>query len=328
MERARKPRDGMLAVADADAGPFGSPPGERDAPQLLESSVVVIDKPAGPTSHQVAAWVRDMLGVGQAGHGGTLDPQVTGVLPVAVGRATRALRVMQESRKEYICVMAHAQPVAEDALREQFAKFTGPLFQVPPKQAAVKRQLRVRRIYELELLEHAGRESLFRVACEGGTYIRNLCHDIGRILGSGSSMAQLRRSASGPFGEGDAVPLIALRDAFVAHKAGDDSALRRLLRPLEELLQDLPRMELKDSAVDAICHGADLGGPGVVAVSSSLRRGQLVALLTLHGEAVALARATRHADELPGAEGTVARLERVLMERSTYPRQWKSRTRK
>ncbi|HIM33247.1 MAG TPA: hypothetical protein EYI97_02045, partial [Candidatus Poseidoniales archaeon] len=108
MERARKPRDGILAVADADAGPFGSPPGERDAPQLLESSVVVIDKPAGPTSHQVAAWVRDMLGVGQAGHGGTLDPQVTGVLPVAVGRATRALRVMQESRKEYICVMAHA----------------------------------------------------------------------------------------------------------------------------------------------------------------------------------------------------------------------------
>ena len=328
MARVRKPRDGMLAVADADAGPFGSPPGERDAPQLLESSVVVIDKPAGPTSHQVAAWVRDMLSVGQAGHGGTLDPQVTGVLPVAVGRATRALRVMQESRKEYICVMAHAQPVAEDALREQFAKFTGPLFQVPPKQAAVKRQLRVRRVYELELLEHASRESLFRVACEGGTYIRNLCHDIGRILGSGSSMAQLRRSASGPFGEGDAVPLIALRDAFVAHKAGDDSALRRLLRPLEELLQDLPRMELKDSAVDAICHGADLGGPGVVAVSSSLRRGQLVALLTLHGEAVALARATRHADELPGAEGTVARLERVLMERSTYPRQWKSRTRK
>ena len=127
---------------------------------------------------------------------------------------------------------------------------------------------------------------------------------------------------------GNLVPLIALRDAFAVHKAGDDSALRGLLRPLEELLQDLPRMELKDSAVDAVCHGADLGGPGVVAVSSSLRRGQLVALLTLHGEAVALARATRHADELPGAEGTVARLERVLMERSTYPRQWKSRTRK
>ena len=328
MARTRKLRDGMLPVADADAGPFGSPPGEREVAQLLESAVVVIDKPAGPTSHQVAAWVRDMLGVGQAGHGGTLDPQVTGVLPVAVARATRALRVMQESRKEYICVMAHTQAVAEDALREQFAKFTGPLFQVPPKQAAVKRQLRVRRVYELELLEHAGRESLFRVACEGGTYIRNLCRDIGRILGSGSSMAQLRRTRSGPFGEADAVPLIALRDAFAVHETDDDTALRELLRPLEELLQDLPRMELKDSAVDAICHGADLGGPGVTAISSSLRRGQLVALMTLRGEAVALARATRHADEMQGAEGTVARLERVLMERSTYPRQWKSRTRK
>ncbi|MAH16973.1 MAG: RNA-guided pseudouridylation complex pseudouridine synthase subunit Cbf5, partial [Euryarchaeota archaeon] len=308
MARDRKRDDGMLPVADANAGPFGSPPGERQVAQLLESSVVVIDKPAGPTSHQVAAWTRDMLGVGQAGHGGTLDPQVTGVLPVAVGRATRALRVMQESRKEYICVMAHAQSVAEDALREQFTKFTGPLFQVPPKQAAVKRQLRVRRVYELELLEHAGHESLFRVACEGGTYIRNLCHDIGRILGSGSSMAQLRRSASGPFGEGDAVPLVALRDAFAAHSDGDDAPLCGLLRPLEELLGELPRMELKDSAVDAVCHGADLGGPGVAAVSSSLKRGQLVALLTLRGEAVALARATRHADEMAGAEGTVARL--------------------
>ena len=328
MARTRKLRGGMLPVAEADAGPFGSPPGEREVAQLLESAVVIIDKPAGPTSHQVAAWVRDMLGVGQAGHGGTLDPQVTGVLPVAVGRATRALRVMQESRKEYVCVMAHTQAVAEDALREQFAKFTGPLFQVPPRQAAVKRQLRVRRVYELELLEHAGRETLFRVACEGGTYIRNLCRDIGRILGSGSSMAQLRRTRSGPFGEADAVPLVALRDAFAAHEADDDTALRGLLRPLEQLLQDLPRMELKDSAVDAVCHGADLGGPGVTAVSSSLKRGQLVALMTLRGEAVALARATRHADELDGAEGTVARLERVLMERSTYPRQWKSRTRK
>ena len=192
----------------------------------------------------------------------------------------------------------------------------------------MKRQLRVRRVYELELLEHAGRETLFRVACEGGTYIRNLCRDVGRILGSGSSMAQLRRTHSGPFGEADAVPLVALRDAFAAHEADDDTALRGLLRPLEQLLQDLPRMELKDSAVDAVCHGANLGGPGVTAVSSSLKRGQLVALMTLRGEAVALARATRHADELQGAEGTVARLERVLMERSTYPRQWKSRTRK
>ena len=328
MARTRKLRDGMLPVAEAAAGPFGSPPGAREVAQLLESSVVVIDKPAGPTSHQVAAWVRDMLGVGQAGHGGTLDPQVTGVLPVAVGRATRALRVMQESRKEYICVMAHTQAVAVETLREQFTKFTGPLFQVPPRQAAVKRQLRVRRVYELELLEHAGRETLFRVACEGGTYIRNLCRDVGRILGSGSSMAQLRRTHSGPFGEADAVPLVALRDAFAAHEADDDTALRGLLRPLEQLLQDLPRMELKDSAVDAVCHGANLGGPGVTAVSSSLKRGQLVALMTLRGEAVALARATRHADELQGAEGTVARLERVLMERSTYPRQWKSLTRK
>ena len=328
MARTRKLQSGMLPVAEADAGPFGSTPNEREVAQLLESSVVVIDKPAGPTSHQVAAWVRDMLGVGQAGHGGTLDPQVTGVLPVAVGRATRALRVMQESRKEYICVMAHTQAVAEDTLREQFTKFTGPLLQVPPRQAAVKRQLRVRRVYELELLEHAGRETLFRVACEGGTYIRNLCRDVGRILGSGSSMAQLRRTHSGPFGEADAVPLVALRDAFAAHEANDDTALRGLLQPLEQLLQDLPRMELKDSAVDAVCHGANLGGPGVTAVSSSLKRGQLVALMTLRGEAVALARATRHADELQGAEGTVARLERVLMERSTYPRQWKSRTRK
>ena len=308
---------------------YGTPPSERSIEHLLESSVVIINKQAGPSSHQVAAWLRDSFELNSTGHGGTLDPNVTGVLPVSIGQASKVIKVMQESPKEYVCLMKHYQSQRKANVLDMFTKFTGPIYQIPPFQAAVKRELRIRRIYEIEMLEHSSKKTLFRVLCEGGTYIRNLCEDIGSALGSGGIMEQLIRTKSGPFGIENSVTMIEAHDMYKAWKdSGDQAKLSSILKPLEDMLVDIPSIEVKDSAVDSLCHGADLGVPGVAMVSNNMKRGQLISIKTTRGEAIALARATVNASEIaekPKSKGKVAKLERVIMERGTYPREWKTK---
>ncbi len=319
----------MYKIADTASAPYGTPPSERSIEQLLESSVVIINKQAGPSSHQVAAWLRDSFGLNSTGHGGTLDPNVTGVLPVSIGQASKVIKVMQESPKEYVCLMKHYQSQRKANVLDMFTKFTGPIYQIPPFQAAVKRELRIRRIYEIEMLEHSSKKTLFRVLCEGGTYIRNLCEDIGSALGSGGIMEQLIRTKSGPFDIENSITMIEAHDMYKAWKdSGDQAKLSSILKPLEDMLVDIPSIEVKDSAVDALCHGADLGVPGVAMVSKNMKRGQLISIKTTRGEAIALARATVNADEIaekPRSKGKVAKLERVIMKRGTYPREWKTK---
>lgn len=319
----------MYKINSSASAPYGTPPSDRTIEQLLESSIVIINKQAGPSSHQVAAWLRDSFEINSTGHGGTLDPNVTGVLPISLGKASKAIKVMQESAKEYVCLMRHYSSQKESNMLEMFKKFTGPIYQIPPFQAAVKRELRIRRIYEIEMLEHTSKKTLFRVLCEGGTYIRNLCEDIGSALGSGGVMEQLIRTKSGPFTIESSVTMVEAHDMYKRWKdTGDSSAILSILKPLEDMLVDIPIIEAKDSAVDALCHGADLAIPGVASVSKDMKRGQLISIRTTRGEAIALARATVNADEIkdkPKAKGKVAKLERVIMERGTYPREWKTK---
>jgi len=319
----------LYKINDSACALYGTPPSDRTIEQLLESSIVIINKQAGPSSHQVAAWLRDSFELNSTGHGGTLDPNVTGVLPISLGKASKAIKVMQESPKEYVCLMKHYSNQKESNMLQMFKKFTGPIYQIPPFQAAVKRELRIRRIYEIEMLEHTSKKTLFRVLCEGGTYIRNLCEDIGSALGSGAVMEQLIRTKSGPFTIEDSITMVEAHDMYKQWKdTGDSSNILSILKPLEDMLVDLPIIEAKDSAVDALCHGADLAIPGVVSVSKNMKRGQLISIRTMRGEAIALARATINADEIkdkPKAKGKVAKLERVIMERGTYPREWKTK---
>ena len=321
--------DSLYKITDNRGASYGTPPSKRSIEELLQSSVVIINKQAGPSSHQVAAWLRDLFELKLAGHGGTLDPNVTGVLPISLGSASKVIKVMQESPKEYLCLMSYKRDPGLKRVQSMLDKFTGPIYQIPPFQAAVKRELRIRRIYEIELLEHNSNNTLFRVLCEGGTYIRNLCEDIGSALGINCWMEQLIRTKSGPFRIEDSVTLVEVHDMYVSWKeSGDSSQLSKILRPLEEMLLDIPYIEAKDSAVDAICHGADLGIPGVVSVSKKMKRGQLISLNSLRGETIALARATVDAQEIverSNLKGKVAKLERVIMKRGTYPREWKSK---
>ena len=321
--------DNLYKISSSTSAPYGTPPSMRSIADLLKSGIIVINKQAGPSSHQVAAWLRDSFELKSSGHGGTLDPNVTGVLPVSIGRASKVIKVLQESSKEYICHLRLGKDPGKNKLEKVFAKFLGPIYQIPPFQAAVKRELRIRRIYQLEILEHNSSSVLFRVECEGGTYIRNLCEDIGSILGTKGVMEQLIRTKSGPFKLEDSFSLVEAHDIFQNWKSSSaDSMMKKLLRPLEDMLVDLPKVEVKDSAVDAVCHGADLAIPGISAVSKSLKRGQLVSLVSGQSESIALGRATIDAKEIidkKNGKGKAVKLERVIMERGTYPREWKSK---
>jgi H/ACA ribonucleoprotein complex subunit 4 len=307
---------------------YGCKPLERPGVQYIKNGVINLDKPAGPTSHEVAAWAKKILKLSVIGHGGTLDPKVTGVLPVTLEDSTKIVQALLYSGKEYVGVMKLHGDASEERVRMVMKEFEDEIYQRPPLRSSVKRQIRTRRIYYNDFLEMDGRNVLFRVGCEGGTYIRKLCFDIGEILGVGAHMQELRRSRAGPFTEKSST-IATLHDlAFYFgewQEKKDPSILHKFIQPMEAALELLPKITVRDSTVDALCHGANLSAPGVLRVESGINKGTLVAILSLKGEAVALGTSKLTTEEILNLNhGTVATLERVLMERGTYPKVWKT----
>jgi len=296
---------------------------------LLENGVIALDKPAGPTSHEVATWVRNILNVDRVGHGGTLDPGVTGVLPTGVGNATKAMQALLHAGKEYVCLLELHQKADEDDIRRVINEFVGKLYQKPPLRSSVKRVLRIREIYYNHIIEIKGRLVVFRVGSQAGTYIRKLCFDIGEAIGVGGHMRELRRTRVGNFREDEHLcSLYDLKDAFIFWKEdGDETLLRRYLQPVEFAVGHLPEIKVRDSAVDAICHGANLAANGVVQLSTGIKKDDMVAIKTLKDEIIALARSTESSERIAKAKsGIVANSERVLMTRGRYPQLWKKRS--
>ena len=306
---------------------YGTAPHQRSILDLLDSGIINIDKPANPTSHEVTAWVKQILRINKAGHGGTLDPAVTGCLPIALGRATRALQVLLLAGKEYICVMRTHGSIAEEKLASILDNFRGKIYQTPPLRSNVKRRLRVRKIYELELCEHTDSHlSLLRIKCEAGTYIRKLIFDIGLLLGTGAHMAELRRTKTGPFTEDTCVTLQDLRDAWYYYETEkDDSFISQIIQPIENITANLPKIYIRDSAIDAICHGASLTLPGVVRVTGGIDKSSTVAILSMKDELVAFARSELTTKKIVNKDnGICAKPYAVFMKKNTYPSSWKT----
>lgn len=294
---------------------------------IPESGIVVIDKPRGPSSHQVTAWAGDLLGR-RVGHAGTLDPQVSGVLIVMFGGAVRLAPVLLSHNKEYVCLMRLHDDVSREAVDRVAAEFTGRIYQRPPKKSAVKRNLRIRKIQEIEILDMQERLVLFRVRCDAGTYIRTLCVHMGYALGVCAHMQELRRIRSGSFDESAAVSLHELSDAVAAAAEGDTGPLRRMILPPEAAVGDLPKVVIRDTAVDAVCHGAVLAGVGVTGKEGGFAKGETVAITTQRGELVGLGQALVSSSALkPGEPGFVVAPTAVLMRPGTYPRGWKTHAR-
>lgn len=321
-------RELLIKSKDRAQG-YGKDPWTRTIPELLDQGVINLDKPAGPTSHEVVAWVKGILEIKRAGHSGTLDPHVTGVLPTMLGDATRLVRTLLLSGKEYACVMRLHSDVSEKRLRSVLDEFVGVIYQRPPLVSAVKRQIRKRTIYYINFLEMDGRDVLFIVGCEAGTYIRKLCHDIGEAIGCGAHMYELRRTRSGPFGEDDSlISLHMLKDAYTIYKeSGNEAPLRKCIYPMEYALRHLPKIIVKDSAVDALARGAALHVQGISQLETGIEKGDMVAVFTHVGEVVSIGKARMTSAELMSAsEGQALDTAAVVMKPGIYPSAWKKKS--
>jgi H/ACA ribonucleoprotein complex subunit 4 len=288
---------------------------------MPRGGIIAVDKPRGPSSHEVAAWVRDMLGM-PCGHGGTLDPDVSGVLLVMVGRAARLAPVILSHEKEYIALLRLHGDATEEQIRETAREFIGKNYQRPPLKSAVARALRIRTMYEIDVLGIDGRDVLLRVRCEAGTYIRSLCRHIGFAIGTGGQMVELRRIRSGGYDESMCCSLHALRDAVEQAKNGYPEELSSYIRTPESVLEGIPTVTIRDTAVDALCHGASLAGVGVTA-TDSFKKDAEVAVMTAQGELVCIGTALVPSDTIvPGEPGIVIRPKMVIMQAGTYPKGW------
>jgi len=319
-----------MLVKDPNTLPdrWGKRPSDRSVGELLNAGVVALDKPPGPTSHQVTAWARNALHAESISHGGTLDPYVSGVLPICLGKAVRLTDVVLSSDKEYVCLMRLHKDIEEKRIIKTMGKFVGKIYQMPPVRSAVKRQLRIRTINELEILEIRGREVLFRVSCDAGTYIRTLCVDVGEALGCGANMVELRRTRSGIMKESSAATLQDMTDAYIFwQQMGKEKWLRSMLMPMEILVEPLPKVIVKPTAVDAVCHGADLNIKGIHMLDEDIRKNALVALMTARGELIALGKMVMSSSKIMSIDqGKAVDVERVFMDRGHYPKMWRFST--
>jgi len=307
-------------VSPSDApGALPFPP-EVDA-RLRTGAFLLVDKPRGPSSHQVTAWARDLLGVRTAGHSGTLDPGVSGLLWVGVGGALKLLPLLLEFPKRYVGLVRFHGEATDRDLARVLAEFHGPVYQTPPVRSAVKRERRVRTIHRLELVERRGPEVLLDVVAESGTYVRTLAVDLGEALGVEAHLEELRRTGNGPFTEARAVPLSRVADAAYAARRGDPAALLELLHPIEEVWREFPAIVVKDSAAISVAHGSDLASGGILAMPRTFSEGQSVVLLTRLGDLLATGVALVDRDEIRHhRHGWVIDAKRVLVDPAKLPK--------
>lgn len=301
---------------------YGCRPGQRPTEELINYGIVNIDKPKGPTSHQVSAYVQKILHIKKGGHSGTLDPKVTGVLPVALGAATRIVQTLLTAGKEYIAIMHLHKEVDEAKIRKVCSEFVGKIKQLPPIKSSIKRQWRFRKVYYIEILEIDSQDVLMKIGCQAGTYIRKLLHDIGQKIGCGAHMAELRRTKAALFNESTLTTLQDLADAYHYYKEEkNDKFLRAIIRPMEYATQHIAKVWVMDSTVESLCHGIDLKVPGVVKVHSDIQIDDPVAIMTLKDELVAVGIAKMISkDMIKKEKGITVKTSKVFMEPGTYPK--------
>ncbi|MCP2507744.1 MAG: RNA-guided pseudouridylation complex pseudouridine synthase subunit Cbf5 [Candidatus Thalassarchaeaceae archaeon] len=305
---------------------YGCRPNDRSITELLDSGIILINKSSGPTSHQLTAWARNLLGLNRLGHGGTLDPFATGLLTLLCGKATKITNIVLNSNKSYVAVIRFENPVAKDDLKELLISLNGDIYNVPPKESAVKVQVRSRSIYSMNLLDldDSGKVAIINLSCNAGTYVRTLTKDIGLLLGNNCDLIELHRDMTGNFDESMACTMHQLTDAvFLWQNQGDDRGLKRLMSPIEIILNKLPKIYVKDGAVSAVSHGAPLAKPGIVRAAKGIKKGDSVIILSLKEEAVAIATLNVNSEDLVNmSSGQVATAQSVLMVPGTYPQTW------
>jgi H/ACA ribonucleoprotein complex subunit 4 len=224
--------------------------------ELLEFGIINIDKPSGPTSFSVSNSVKKILKLRKTSHFGTLDPKVTGVLPIALNRACKLTGFFLGEDKEYIGIMRIHKDISIEKIKKAIKeKFTGKILQTPPVKSRVKRQERQREIKSFEILEKNGQNILFRAEVEGGTYIRKLIDDLGRYLGIGAHMLELRRVRAGIFKENTIVNLYDFEKAVKEYESGNEESLKKMIFPGEIVSEVYEKVQVKQEVIDRLLHG-------------------------------------------------------------------------
>ena len=306
----------------------GKIPSERGLQALMEAGGILVDKPPGPSSHQLASWARDILGLKRLGHGGTLDPFATGALTLLLGKATRLTEVVLSGNKTYIAVLKIDSSISSRQVEEVLERFSGEIYNVPPLESAVKIRVRTRTIQEIKLLESDQEDGLHTVSvsCQAGTYIRTLARDIGLMLGTPCVLSELHRHSTGSFEQSSLCTMQQLADAAMLAEEGDEEALCRLIAPVERILGSIPGVWVRDSAIASICHGAPLAVPGVVSLDSGMSAGDKTVIWSSKGEAIAVGEMIVDSSDVPNmTEGELVKPKIVLMDKDEYPGAWSGR---
>ena len=300
----------------------GKRPEARTLDERMMAGIILLDKATGPTSHQLTAWAKELLGIEKMGHGGTLDPFATGVLPLLLGRSMRLTSGLLSHSKTYVAVLRVHGGVDMERIEAAIEQQRGRIYNVPPDISAVKVQVRTRRIDRLEILDDDSEHVVLEIDCEAGTYIRTMARDIGLLIGKKTELVELRRTASGIFSIENCVTMEQLADAWWLYsEKGDDSAINQLIQPMELLVASRPSVVIKDSAAASIAHGAPLLRPGIVNMPENLKPGDEVSLNSIKGELVATAEMLLGSQEILSIEqGEVARSTAVLLPTGVYPR--------
>lgn len=303
---------------------YGKPPHRRTVDELLDRSFVALDKPYGPTSNQVSSWIKKELNLKKTGHFGTLDPNATGVLPVGINQGTKIANALSKARKVYVAEIKLEQEFEERELKEQLKEFEGTNTQTPPKKSAVKEEPRERELYSAELIEKQEEKILIRLECESGFYVRVLATQLADKLDTEAEMTELRRTKQGELAIEDTYTLQDLVDAYQFYKQDHKTEeLKEILQPIEQAVQHMKKVVIKDTAVNAVANGADLGVNGISKLEDNIKEDESIAIMTLKGELVSLSTAKMTSQEMYDADkGTAATLEKVFMKPETYPKNW------
>jgi H/ACA ribonucleoprotein complex subunit 4 len=317
--------ENLIVKVNAETNPnYGSMPNRRSLEQKLDAGLIILDKPAGPTSHEVARRVKALFqgtSVTKVGHGGTLDPNATGVLPLALNHATLVQDIILSGRKEYVGTMHLHALVPSQTVRQTLEKFQGQIRQLPPSRSAIKRVLRVREIDFITVLDIKEKDVCFKVGCEAGTYIRTLAVAVGEALGCGAHLTALRRTRSGCFSEEQGLTTLEdIEHSLKIWREKDDrEPATAMIRPIETLFAQFKRIIVKDAAINYICTGDPVQARDIVKLDKEIRRGDIVGIFSLKGEIIA--RGTCLADTarmVKATGGDMVKTGKVYMNSGTY----------
>lgn len=282
-------------------------PDKKSADELLNFGIINLDKPRGPKSIHIGNKIRSLLEQPKVGHAGTLDPLVTGVLPIGVGKGVKVLPVISKAGKVYEGILHLHKDVSQANLEAAFRKFTGKIMQLPPRISAVARKLREREIYWLTLRKFEDNNAEFEVGCEAGTYIRKLCHDMGEYLKVGGHMAQLRRIQAGPFKISESVTLEKVRENYRKYmKTKKDVYIKNIILPPESAVEHLPFVYVDSGAIPRIKNGSPVFAPGVLAYTSNLQKNSVTAIFDANKNLIAIGVSQLDAKEMEKAEKGMA----------------------